>query len=339
MGIVLGLLRLGVGLAAAGLGAIAVAAWFGFAVPFLDLFNHFQVLLIAGLAMLLVLVLLVFIGSPWRWPLTAILTLGLIASAVTVVPETIAAFAPRPALPTDGRPVLKLITANLFGLNYDMDRTAAVIAKENPDIIALQEYFPEQRGPLDPMIRGKYPYSVHCVGGKRANIAIYSKLPFTQDVDGDCTADWARAGRTSHLLVTFTLANGAKLAVMTTHFEWPVPFDRLQRQQAALTKVISGVSTPLLLVGDFNSAPWSYEQRSFAEAAGLTRQTHGILTWPLLLSVKGWRNTFPVLPLDQAMTKGNVEVHDIHAGPPTGSDHLPLVMTISVGKGPEPVAP
>jgi endonuclease/exonuclease/phosphatase (EEP) superfamily protein YafD len=332
MSLILGLLRLAVGLAAAGLSVVAIAAWFGFLVPFFDLFNHFQVVLIAGMVILLVLVLGLFTGSSWRWPLSGLLVAGLIASAVTVLPETIAAWTPRPALPTDGQPVLKLMTANLFGLNYDMQRVAAVIAAEKPDIVALQEYFREQRGPLDPMLRGSYPYSVYCVGGKRANLAIYSKLPFVRTDDGDCTTDPSFTGRTAHILANFTLADGTRFAVLTTHLEWPLPFERLRRQLETLTTVIKGVDVPLLVVGDFNSAPWSYEQRQFAETAGLTRQTHGVLTWPLKFSLIGdsLQDTFPVLPLDQVMSKGGIEVHDLHAGPPTGSDHLPLVMTFTL---------
>jgi len=330
MSVVIGLVRLAVGLAAAGIGAAAIAAWFGFAVPFFDLFNHFQVLLIAGSLILLVVVLVVFAGSSWRWPLTGLLALGLIASALTVVPETMAGTAPRPPLPGSGRTVLKLMTHNLFGLNYDMERAAALIARENPDIIALQEYFPEQRERLDPLIRGAYPYSVYCVGGKRANIAIYAKLQFTQTVDGDCTTDFAKAGRTAHILATFTLAGGQKLAVLTTHFEWPLPPERLEKQLPTILAAIKGVTVPLIVAGDFNATPWSYQQRQFAADAGLTRQTHGILTWPMRFWLKGWRDTFPFIPLDQIMTRGDVEVHDIHAGTATGSDHLPLLMTFWV---------
>lgn len=331
--ILLGLVRLVVALAALGSAAAAIAAWFGFLVPFFDLFNHLQVVLIAVMAIALVLVLLVFIGSSWQWPLAALLTLGLIASALTVVPETMAAFATRPPAPGDGRPVLKLMTHNLFGLNRDMARVAAVIAAEKPDIVALQEFFPEQRATLPQLLAAQYPYSARCVGGKRANIAIFSKLPFAEAQDGDCPQDRSGAQRTAHILATFTLANGVRFAVLTTHFDWPFPIERQRQQRDAIVEALKDVTVPVLVVGDFNSAPWSYAQRDFATAAGLTRQTHGILTWPARFWVKGWRDTPPILPLDQVMTRGTVAVHDLRAGPRTGSDHLPIVVTFSVGGG------
>jgi uncharacterized membrane protein len=83
----LGLLRLGLALVALGLSGTAVAAWFGFAVPIFDLFNHFQVPLIAGMLVALIGVLVLFIGSSWQLLLSVVLLAGLAASALTVVPE------------------------------------------------------------------------------------------------------------------------------------------------------------------------------------------------------------------------------------------------------------
>jgi endonuclease/exonuclease/phosphatase (EEP) superfamily protein YafD len=332
--IVLGLIRLGLMAAVLGLGAMAVAAWFGFAVPFFDLFNHFQAVLVAGLVLLLIAVGLFFIGSSWQWPLLIIVLVGLLASAMTVVPETLAAMAPRAPLPADGRPVVTLMTQNLFGLNYDMARTAKAIATENPDIVVLQEFFPEQRALLPALIEKQYPYSVYCVGGKRANIGIYSKLPFVQTMDGGCATDPNQFPRTAHILANFTLANGGKFAVLTTHFDWPFPIERQRQQRDVIVEALKGVTTPLLLAGDFNSTPWSYAQRDFADAAGLTRQTHGIFTWPLRFAIKGWRDTVPILPLDQVMTRGAVTIHELRAGAPNGSDHLPLIVRFSVPPAP-----
>lgn len=330
----LGLLRLGLGFLALGLVAVAIAAWLGFIIPFFDLFNHFQVLLIGGMLIALVAVLIVFYGSTWQWPLLGFLTLGLVASAITVLPETLAALAPRPALAANDRPVIKLMTHNLFGLNDDMKRVARVIAQENPDIVVLQEYFPEQRKQLPALLGPNYPYMTYCVGGKRANIALYSRLPFVQTQDGGCTTNQLVAGRTSHILATFTLADGTQFAVLTTHFDWPFPITRQREQQEAIVAALEDVSIPLLVAGDFNSTPWSYAQRDFAASAGLTRQTHGILTWPVRFWVKGWRNTLPFLPLDQVMTRGAVAIRDVHAAAPTGSDHLPVVATFSVDPAP-----
>lgn len=332
MRVLLGLLRFGCGLMSIGLGAAAIAAWFGFAVPLFDLFNHVQLLLIGGLVVALLAVLVFFGGSAWQLPLAAFVLLGVLASAATVVPETLLALAPRPPLPTDGRPVLKLMTHNIFGLNYDMARVARVIAAENPDIIALQEDFPDQRADLSKRLAATYPHSAYCVGGRRANIAVYSKLPFTQIDDGGCTQDPDKAGRTAHIIVRFTLGDGTTFSVLTTHFDWPAPLDRRRNEDDIIVKALATVDGPVIVAGDFNAAPWSYEQRGFADAAGLTRQTHGQLSWPTEITLHGLTRTAPFLPLDQVMTRGAITVHDLQLGPQTGSDHLPLVATFSVGR-------
>ena len=82
--------------------------------------------------------------------------LGLLASAWTFVPEWVSGFAARAAAPA-WRQVLKLMTHNIFGLNYDMKRVADAMFAEDPDIVALQEYFPEQ-SPLDALLKPRYPY-------------------------------------------------------------------------------------------------------------------------------------------------------------------------------------
>jgi hypothetical protein len=61
--VALGLLRLGLLLATLGLAGGALAALLGFVVPALDLFNHFQAVLLAGLIIVLIAVPLCFIGQ------------------------------------------------------------------------------------------------------------------------------------------------------------------------------------------------------------------------------------------------------------------------------------
>jgi endonuclease/exonuclease/phosphatase (EEP) superfamily protein YafD len=327
--VALGLLRLGLLLATLGLAGGALAALLGFVVPALDLFNHFQAVLLAGLMVVVIAVPLCFIGQPWQLQLTGIAMLGLLASGWTTVPEIAAGLSPRMALPSDGRPVLKLMTHNLFGLNYDMARVAGVIAAEDPDIIALQEFFPEQRETLPALLKANYPYSIYCTGGRRANVALYSKLPFEAQTTGACAGSAGAQTRITRIIGTFTLAGGQKFSVLTTHLDWPFPIARQQQEAADLIAAVKAVRGPLLVVGDFNSTPWSFIQRNLAAAAGLVRQTHGTLTYPLRLWFAGWRNTLPFLPLDQVMTRG-IDIHELHAGARSGSDHLPIVTSFSV---------
>lgn len=321
---------------------IAIGALFGFIHPLLDFFNHLQPLLAAATLAGIVLAP-VFVRLPrLRAYVTAIAATGLLASALIIVPEA-ASRLTRQLPPEDGRPVYKLMTRNLFGRNYDMQRTADAIAAEDPDILAFQEYFPPQRERLHPLLADTYPYFTICQGGKRENIAIYARIPF-EVTGGACESD----GRTARIAAHFRTPDGGGFTVMTTHLDWPVQVSRLEdgtlaegldaasvRQRnefSALADAVNAISGPLVLVADFNATSWSYALRDFQQAAGLERHTRSLPTFPTRFYIAGWHDVPSFLPLDHVMTRGGMSVHSIHAGDPAGSDHKPVIASFSVGQ-------
>ena len=154
-----------------------------------------------------------------------------------------------------------------------------MIRHEDPDIVALNEYFPEQRGPLHPLLVDAYPYFSLCVGGKRANLAIYSRLPFQTREGEPCS--WDEDRRTGFLEARFTPPKGASFTVVATQLDWPMQISplwgsgnaleridemtaRQRREFAHLASGIEDIAGPLILAGDFNSTSWSYALRRFA---------------------------------------------------------------------------
>src|SRR3569623_680330 len=255
----------------------AILALLGFAVPVFDLLNHLQLLLIIGTLAGFVLALLFRMGREW----IAFALLGVITSGITFVPELASSFATRPSPPPNVQ-VLKVMTHNIFGLNYDMQRVANVIAAEDPDIVAIQEYFPEQSA-LDKLLRPTYPYAARCQGGKRANLGLYSKIPFDREMSAaDCPSGAYGTQRTAHIIAGFTLADGTHFSVMTTHMDWPFPIERQRTELATAAQEASNVDGPLLVVGDINSTPWSYAMQRFEAATDLRRETRNLLTFPEL---------------------------------------------------------
>lgn len=316
-------------LAATGVGLIAVLAFFGFAVPAFDLFNHAQILLLPTVVVSLVVVLALARGW-WRAITGVLVAAGLLASASVLVPEFLASQQARPPEPND-RPVITMLTHNLFGLNYDMAKVMEAILTDQPDILVFQEYFGEQSSQLDPMLRPLYPYVAQCRGGKRANIALYARFKFTQVQDGQCPSNAYGTTRTAHIIAQFTLPGIKPFTVMTTHMDWPVPIARHAEELDKLTVALKTVDGPLILAGDFNSTPWAYSFRQFVATNGLLRQTLALMTYPLSwYYFDAWRPTIPFLPLDHVLTRDGIVVHAIKAGQPTGSDHLPVVLRFSV---------
>jgi len=325
----------------------AILAIFGFVVPFFDLFNHLQLLLFFGTLAAAVAALL-FQMRRW-WQVFAVL--GFLASAWTFVPEWLSSLSPRQ--PVSDVTTIKVMTHNVFGLNYDMERVDRAIREEDPDIVALQEFFPEQAG-LGDLLKDRYPYSVRCQGGKRANLGLYSKFPFTQEMTaGECPDDAYGTQRTAHIIVGFTPSNGTSFSLMTTHMDWPFPIERQRDEFAAAAEAANAIKGPLLVVGDFNSTPWSYTMKAFEAATGLKRETRNLITYPELFTVPpgvkrrlpflpiedkecfdgecraDLLRTVPFLPLDQVFQRGLV-VSELHRGTQTGSDHLPVIFTFSV---------
>jgi endonuclease/exonuclease/phosphatase (EEP) superfamily protein YafD len=328
MSLILKLIRLGLVLGALGVAGLAILALFGFAVPELDLLNHAQILLLPGTLVALLIVAVLLRGT-LRGVAVIVTLVGVAAAANVMLPEFIGSLRARPAAPAEG--TLTMMTHNLFGMNYEMEKVTAAIFAEDPDIIVLQEYFGEQATDLHPLLLAKYPFFVRCRGGKRANLGLYARIPFGQVEDGACPNDAYGTTRTAHILATFRTEGGKPFSVITTHMDWPLPVARQRDQLSALSEVVDKIDGPMILAGDFNSTPWSYALRDFVARTGLTRETMNLLTFPMSWHYFGtWRDTLPILPLDHVMTRGGIVVHEVHRGQATASDHLPVVFTFSV---------
>ena len=322
------LIRFALVLGALGVATLSILALFGFAIWELDLLNHGQIFLLPGTLIALVIAAVALRGH-WRGLAIIYVFMGMAASANVMLPEFIASLQQRPAAPASG--TVRMMTHNLFGLNYEMDQVTAAIFADDPDIIVLQEYFGEQATELHPLLLARYPYFVRCKGGKRANLGLYSRLPFEQIEDGACPDNAYVTTRTAHILATFETPDGKPFSVITTHMDWPIPVQRQRDQLSALSEVVDKVEGPMILAGDFNSTPWSYSLREFVANNGFVRETVNLVTYPLRwYYLRAWRDTIPFLPLDHVMTRGGVVVHELHAGRRTASDHLPVVFDFSV---------
>lgn len=314
------------------LAGMAIVAVLGFIYPAMDLFNHVQPVLFFGLLALV-------IASPlfWRFRVLAALALsvaatGFVASSVTYIPELVAGFVPRAAASQTGQSY-RLMTFNVFGRNEEPESIVANIATVDPDIVALQEYSPDVRSVVHPLLAERYPHFQYCAGGERAFVGLYARLPF-EPLDADaCSSSIMSTDRTARIIVRFQAEAGPAFSLATTHNDWPAPVTRQAEQFATLREALSTVEPPLILVGDFNSTPWSYTLRGFVRAAGLTRHTFNLPTFPTLwYYLRDWRAMLPILPIDHVMTRGAIAIHDLHTGEPSGSDHLPIIVDFSVGE-------
>lgn len=336
------LVRLMFGVAFLGLCLVSIAAFLGFVSPLLDAFNHLQPFLFIGTLVGFFLVLVLFSNHRARAGMLALAATGFLASAVIVIPEQVRGLFPHGGAGS-GQQVIKIMSHNLFGLNYDMARMADIILREDPDIIALQEYFDEQREGLHPLITSQYPYFNLCAGRKQSHVALYSKMPFVVETGTRCAQNAeAENNPVARIVARFTDRDDTDFVVVTTHLNWPVQINpllsndldfgqklvamtaRKQLEWLELSTAIAQIEVPHVLIGDFNSTSWSYALRQFNRTTGLTRYSHGLFTYPKLYFIRGWRETPAFLPIDHMMASDGIQVQLARVGDKTGSDHLPL---------------
>ncbi len=332
----------------AGISLLALGALLGFVSPLLDMLNHFQPFVFTGALIAMVMAFLGFRRHRWRKGIIALAVLGFASSSVTVLPEMASSLVSHSA-PAPEQRVIKLLSHNLFGVNWQMELVAEEIAAEDPDILAFQEYFRGQYSRLHTLILKEYPYFYRCGGGRRAFVAIYAKWPFELTDASSCPRNVPLASDAlGRIAARFKLQDGRTFTVMTTQLNWPVQMSPLfngelsisarlgaisARQEGELSELaeaVRSVEEPLVLVGDFNSTPWSYALRGFVSSAGLRRQTRNMMTYPTIFYLGEWIKTLPFLPIDHMMSSPGIVVHSIRTGPPAGSDHLSLIAEFSV---------
>ncbi len=156
----------------------------------------------------------------------------------------------------------------------DLERTAAVIRTQKPDIVGLQEVDDraERSGRVAEAAHlGKLLELNHAFGrfmdyqGGAYGMAILSRFPIeaTQDVrlpDGN-------EPRVA-LSVRVKLPGGQPLTIVNVHFDW-VGDDGFRFAQAeALTRYLDALTTAYVLLGDFNDVPESRTLALFKSRAG-----------------------------------------------------------------------
>lgn len=315
-------------LLATGLLGCQVVIWLEPLSPGLSLIEQFAVhlLTLAALGMSLALVLR-------RWVLTAILAV----LAATLAWPVLAAHRPT-AVVAEGRG-LKVVSANLWFAAPTHRRTIDFLMASDADIIGLIEVSASWQQALAPLY-AKYPYRIDCFATvPECETILLSKLPIAAPraervlggapvvVGGE--VDW----------------NGKRFEVLATHLAWPftpdydhswrvdpnstptlegaLPATRQASQAENLAKFLNTLPPDLVVLGDFNGAPWSRLQSAFSNATGLENAAGWELSWPTMLP-------WPLrLPIDHVLARGHLAVTAFSAGPEIDSDHFPVIAEIA----------
>ena len=302
--------------------------WYGPESPLPAVLDQFAVQL-TGLAVIAAVLALAL----RRWFRLALLSV----LAATLCWPVIAARGQAAAVTEPAR--LKILSANLWHSATGHDRTIQALLASDADIIGLVEVTPDWRAPLAPLI-AKYPYYVDCFDADPdCQVMLLSRLPIAKPYAGRIR------GTTPIVAGGELMWNGRPITVLATHLFRPLarsdesiwggedpafaayladrqPLSRQAGQAGRFAKYLNRLPDDLIVMGDFNSAPWSRVQRAFRDKTGLDNQAGWVFTWP------SWLYRPLGLPLDHVLARGHLAVTSFAAGPETDSDHLPVIAEI-----------
>ena len=227
-----------------------------------------------------------------------------------------------PSIPNPSAFTLKVMSANVHTQNRQHRLFLDLVRRENPDLLLVMEATDAWMQSLTEL-KPLYPHVLAVPRTDAFGIALFSKNP-TESIDVRYIGD------TSVPSIVATCAiDGHSITILGTHTLPPVNANYARdrnRQLSALARFAHNTKGPIVLVGDLNITSWSPYFTDLLEDSGLhdTRRGFGIqATWT------GGRQ-FLRLPIDHVLVSPELNVHDRHVGPDIGSDHQPVIVSISM---------
>ncbi len=226
-----------------------------------------------------------------------------------------------PAAADDGLE-LRIASINMLSNNPTPGQVLEQIKAYDADVIALQETTPWSYDPPAELIE-LYPYAAPLIWEYHQSVILLSRHPI-QHFD-------IRDGRGFGLVFPSAEIeiDGRLISVIAVHPPYPIRERYMsvrRRYLEAMAEAVADAEHPTIMLGDFNTTPYSPLWNDLMEATELRNAADGygyVATW---LSMFGWFG----IPIDHVLVDSSVAVRDVTVGAPNGSDHLPLVVDLTV---------
>jgi len=277
----------------------------------IELFSHFRLQYLA--VSLILLVAFLVLRNPVYSTLLLIVT---ILNASFVLPWYFG------GVTVESDTSLKLLHANVLSSNDDYERLFELVNTEDPDIIFLQEVTEHWRDAIV-RLQGDYPYNYVEAREGNFGIAMFSRLTI------DSVSHIDSPPLSYPTIVATMTVDGASLTLINTHPMIPLtrPFYEARNHQIqSIADLVNQSNRPVILMGDFNTSPWTRPYRALEESTGLRNTQRGLgirLTWPTFMPLA-------MIPIDHALVSEDIGVVETRTGPRIGSDHLPLIITVAL---------
>lgn len=282
----------------------------------------------------------------WGFALVAFLTLAGATAARTL--ENTADI--QPAQANGGQ--IKIISINIERMFLGEKRLTAFLQKEQPDILVIQEamwWLQERRWKrLDLPVggTGENGFPDYVKVGAADNLVVYSRFPILEESSRIVLGDLHEGASVVHdadrELLLLTLETGNRpLNLLAVHPDSPrshIRWLNKRRYFAEADTLIGGSQEsgrrPLLVIGDWNSAPWSARFQETLSQNGLKTAYPG--GWPQTTRFFFDHRLHWLLgsPVDQFAVSDDIRILNVSTGPHVGSDHLPLIVVLEL---PDPI--
>ena len=248
-------------------------------------------------------------------------TLALVANLVTLAPT----FLESPAQGTGGQHTLRIAFLNARVENRDYDRFLSWVQEEAPDLLVVGELTSEWASGIGEL-EAAYPHRLMEPRAGHFGIGLYSKRALLkasiETFDGEAMPTILAGiadddGKTHHL----TLVGLHAFAPVRS---WAT--NTRNQHLMRLARHLSATGGAQVVIGDFNTTPFSWIFDAFAETSGLRSASRGF----------GWLPTWPnpyapvMIPIDHAFVSPSIEVVRFRRGPHCGSDHNSIVLDIKL---------
>lgn len=291
---------------AAALGLASLAAFFGKVSWLLDLAASFRPQLAGSL-----LACAVFLGLG-RWRRTAfVVALGAAVNLAVVVPLYIGPDRPQAS-------ELRVLSFNLLASNGNYDEVISYIRTSGADLVVLHE---GTRSWERALTRANLAYEITETRARSDAYGTVVLAPFGSTVES------FGFGLTDPRAVEIKLPHG--VAVLAIHPLSPYNGFRASQNQMQLQFAADWASSQdsaAIVVGDFNSSPWSYGFRRLMADSHLLNSERG---FGLELSYPARAIPLFQVPIDHLLYSDDLAVVDRQLGPSLGSDHFPLMVDLA----------
>lgn len=255
--------------------------------------------------------LLVVLAGAWRS--------GLVTVAVTIAAAgffTMQHLQRSLPLEPGANPALKVLFFNALSENTaNAGRIADAIIAADPDVVAVAESAAIES--VLPRLSEHFPYDL--CPAVRCSETVLSKKPF-EPVDQEATQLW----RGDYHAISLPVADGRKLTLVALHKTKPWEGGRIYAENLDLQRRLNAISGPLVVMGDFNAAPWSQGSRRLIDATGIRAPRVPVATWPVEAGKLG-------VPIDNVFVRGGARLVTLAPfGDDLGSNHRGLLADITI---------